>query len=282
VLFRSFKFVPSFSNGLGLIAPYDADGMKFDAHLRIKLSNPEFTFRLDISHGLKTAAVELSGVGGIDVGIEGGTGGEFKNINKTFAIPIDISFPIPGPIPFAATFHQSLLVETMITGKNTHIRANGEYELHGKIIAGIVDGSPSATAPVFVHTKQDLAHSLSGESLAVNGLVLGYGGKLIIGVGSFGLVVGPYVSVNTTIGLNRGSDTQTAMVGYTCRSAQLDLSLDYGLGLAVPSWSVEALNVALSFFHAKPLSSSYSHKLGTVPITAISDSIPPSCAAKAA
>ena len=94
--------------------------------------------------------------------------------------------------------------------------------------------------------------------------------------------VGPYLSVNTTVGLNRGSNLQMGAVGYVCRSAQLDLSLDYGLGFAVPSWSQDALDFALSFFHAKPIDLSYSKKLGTVAIKAGTDAIPPSCATKAA
>jgi hypothetical protein len=50
--------------------------MKFVAHANLRLESPRFTFRLDISKGtLKTASVELSGVGGLDVGIEGGTSG---------------------------------------------------------------------------------------------------------------------------------------------------------------------------------------------------------------
>lgn len=282
MLLGGFKFVPSFSGGLGVNAPYNQDGVRFLAQLRLRLNHPEFTFHLDISHGLKTASVELPGVDGVDVGIEGSTDGGFKNIEKRFAIPYDISFNIPGIVPFAAAFHQSLLAQTLITGKQSAIRANGDYQLQGTIVAGIINGSASATAPLFIHTVQDLAHSLSGESASVDGLVLGYGDKFIVGVGSFGLVVGPYLSVNTTVGLDRSSSLQRGAVGYVCRAAQLGLALDYGLGFAVPTWSVDALNFALSFFHAKSLDPSYSKKLGTIPIKALSDTIPPSCASKAA
>jgi hypothetical protein len=59
----------------------------------------------------------------------------------------------------------------------------------------------------------------------------------------------------------------------------LDLALDYGLGFAVPAWTAKALNFALSFFHAKPISASYSTKLGTLPIKSVTDAVPPSCAA---
>jgi hypothetical protein len=278
VLVNGFSFSPSLSRGLGVVAAYNQDGMIFKAHANIRLDRPQFTFRLDISHGLKTAVVELTGVGGIDMGIEGGTGGAFKNVNQAFALPVDISFPIAGPVPFAATFHQSLLVQTLFTAKQAVIRANGDYSVGGKISAGVINGAPSGTAPLFIKTNQNMAYSLSGESLGVNGLVLSYGGKVIVGLGAFGLVVGPYASINTTVGITRGSDLQTATVAYTCRSAKLDLFVDYGLGFAVPTWSANAANIFLRLFHAKPISSTYGTKLGTLPIKTLYDASPPSCA----
>jgi hypothetical protein len=282
VLINGFNFTPNLRRGLEVVANYDRNGMKFNAHANISLNQPKFTFRLDISHGLKTAVVELEGVGGIDVGIEGGTSGAFKNVNQVFAVPIDISFPIAGPVPFAATFHQSLLVQTMFSAKQAVIRANGAYSIGGKISAGIVNGSPTGTAPLFINTTQNMAYSLSGESLGVNGIVLAYGGKLIVGLGAFGLVVGPYASINTSVGITRGSDLQTGLVAFTCRSAKLELFLDYGLGFAIPAWSAKAVNVFLGLFHAKPISSTYGTSLGTLPIKTLYDASPPSCAEKAA
>ena len=283
ILLGGFNFFPTFNEGgVGVEARYNEDGVRFLAQLRLKLARPKFTFHLDISDGLKTASVQLDGFGGVVVGIEGSTNGGYKNIKKEFAIPVDISFTIPGPLPFAATFHQSLWVKTLLTGEHSIIRANGDYQLQGTIVAGIINGSPSATAPLFIHTVQDMAHTLSGESLAVNGLVLSYGGKLIVGVGSFGLVVGPYLSLNTAVGLDKGSILQRGTVGYVCRSAQLSIFLDYGVGFAVPSWSQKALDFALSFFHAKRIDLSYTKKIGTIPIKAETDAIPPGCAKPAA
>jgi hypothetical protein len=283
VLLNGFTFTPNLRRGLEAVANYDHDGVKFSAHANITLSDPQFTFRLDISHGLKTAVIELSGVGGIDAGIEGGMSANgVKNINEAFAMPFDISFPIPGPVPFAATLHQSLVIETMFTAKQAVIRANGDYSLGGKITAGIVNGTLTGTAPMFLKTNQNMAYSLTGESMGVNGIVLSYGGKLIVGLGAFGLVVGPYASINTSMGITRGSDLQTATVAYTCRSAKLELFVDYGLGFAIPAWSAAAINGFLSIFHAKPISSTYSTKLGTAPIKSIYDASPPSCAEKPA
>jgi hypothetical protein len=283
VLLNGFSFTPNLSRGLEVVANYDHAGLKLDVHANITLDQPRFTFKLDISHGLKTALVELEGVGGIDVGIDGGTSGEkVKNINQVFAVPIDISFPIGGLVPFAATFHQSLLVQTMFTAAQAVIKADGNYSLGGKITAGILNGAATGTAPLFIRTNQNLAYSLSGVSAGVNGIVLAYGGKLIVGLGAFGVVVGPYASINTSVGITRGSDLQTALVAYTCRSSVLEMFVDVGLGFAIPSWSAKAVNAFLSLFHAKPISSTYGTSLKTLPISKQYDASPPSCAEKPA
>jgi hypothetical protein len=148
ILLNGFQIVPDVSKGLGATIRYPlTNGMQFVAHANLRLDAPKFTFRLDISGGrLKTAVVELAGVGGLDVGIEGGTSGDFKNVNQAFAIPVDISFPMPVVVPFAATFHQSILVQTMFTAKQAVIRANGEYKFGGTVTAGIVNGSPTGTS----------------------------------------------------------------------------------------------------------------------------------------
>jgi hypothetical protein len=285
ILMNGFQIVPDVSQGLGATINYDFPqnkNIKFVAHARLRLDSPRFTFKLDISNGrLKTAAVELAGVGALDVGIEGGTYGEFKNVNQAFAIPLDISFPMPVIVPFAATFHQSILIETMFTAQQALIKANGEYKFGGVVTAGIVNGSATATAPLFVSTEQNLANSLTGVSLGVNGLVIGYGGKFIVGLGALGLVVGPYASINVSAGMTKGSDGQGAMVGYTCRSATLDLFMDYGVGMAIPTWSASAINTFLSIFHAKPISSTYSTPLGHAPIKTLYDAVPQGCAKKA-
>jgi hypothetical protein len=133
---------------------------------------------------------------------------------------------------------------------------------------------------LFVSTEQNLANSLTGVSLGVNGLVIGYGGKFIVGLGALGLVVGPYASINISAGMTKGSDAQGAMVGYTCRSATLDLFMDYGVGMAIPTWSASAINTFLSIFHAKPISSTYSTPLGHAPIKTLYDAVPQGCAKK--
>ncbi len=278
VLLDGFTFVPSFSDGLQLDVPYEKNGLKFNAHAQLKLSKPEFTFHLDISNGLKTASIELSGVGGIDVEISGGTDGKFANVHENFYIPVDFSIPMPVALPFSAIFRQTVRIDTVITSNHSVISAFGSYSLGGKITAGLVNGSATATAPMYVKTNSSMVDSLKGLSIGVNGLVIGWGGKLIVGLGKFGLVVGPYASINVAAGVTLGSALQA---GYTCRASELDLSLKYGVGFALPQWTVAALNTALGFFGFKPVSSSYDAELGTLPIKQASEGVPPKCASNA-
>ena len=158
--------------------------------------------------------------------------------------------------------------------------ATGKYGFGGTITAGVIDGHLGATAPVFIDTQQNLAESLNGASLGVNGLVLGYGGKFIIGLGAYSFAVGPYLSVNTTVGATRGSDLQGPITGYTCRSAQYDMALDYGVGYAIPNIVVKALNTFLGLFQAKPITATHGTSLGTIPIKTDSQTVPPGCGGK--
>jgi len=273
-----FSFVPNCCGGLGVTQRYKRDGLDFTATAQLVLHDPAFSFHLDIAHGLKTAEIELTGVGGILVDFKGATNADITQIDRAFSLPVDLSFPIGGiAVPFSATFRQSILLQTAFTVKQAALHAVGEYELGGAIKAGYSNGQLTATAPAFGRTKQNLAQSIGGVSAGVNALVLGYGGKMIVGLGAFGLAVGPYVSINTTIGTTRGSDLQVPLVGYTCRTGQFKMWLDYGVGYALPDVVVKALNAFLSLFHAKPISPTNDYSLGSKPIYYLSEGVPPSC-----
>jgi hypothetical protein len=277
-LLDGFSFLPSFHNGLQLEVPFEKDGLTFSAKANMKFTNPEFKFHLDISHGLKTAAIELSGVGGIDVEIAGGTDGKFKNVHENFYIPVDYSIPMPVAIPFSAIFRQSMRIDTVITSNHSVISSAGSYSLGGTITAGVVNGSATATAPIFVKTNYGMADSLKGLSTGVNGLVVGWGGKFIVGLGKFGLVVGPYASVNVAAGVTLGSALQG---GGACRASELDLTMKYGMGFAVPAWTVAALNQALDFFGFTRVKPGYEAELGSLSIKQASEGVPPKCASNA-
>jgi hypothetical protein len=275
---QDYMFSPNCCGGLGVVMQYKKNGLEFMASAVVVLENPKIDFNLDILHGLKTAGVVITGVGGLRVTFDGANSGETKNVNAAIELPVDFTFPISGiGVPFSVVFHQSILITTYFTTKGAHMTAQGEYLYGGEVKAGLFNGQLLATAPAMRATKKDLAESLSGASVGVNGLVLGYGAKVLVGIGAWGLAVGPYVSVNTTVGATRGSDAQTAMVGYTCKAAQLKLWIDYGVGYAIPNTVVKALNAFLSLFHVKAISPTHGTSLGTKAIYDSSEGVPPSC-----
>jgi hypothetical protein len=284
IVLAGAHFLPDFRQGLGVSASNTEGGMTFTTSAKLRLDRPDFTFNLDITGGrLKTAEVELNVSGGLKVGFKGATGGEFKNFNKITELPLDLSFPIPVSGGFAATFHQAILIQTMFTAKQAMIDLAGDYTLSGTVKAGIVNGKPGGTSDVSLTVNQNLGDSLKGVSLGINGLVLGYSAKIIAGIGAYSFVVGPYASINTTVGATRGSDQQGLLMGgVTCRSAEFHMWLDYGVGVAVPNFVVKVLNGILSVFSSKAaISSSYSTKLGKVVIKDIMEYIPAGCAPKA-
>lgn len=169
----------------------------------------------------------------------------------------------------------------MFTAKQAAIDVAGDYILSGTLKAGIVNGKPGGTSDVSLTVNPGMVDSLHGVSVGINGLVLGYSANFIAGIGAYSFVVGPYASLNTTVGATRGSDAQTALVGYICSSAEFHMWLDYDVDVAVPNFVVKVLNGILSVFTSKAaISSSYSTKLGKVIIKDIMEYKPPGCAPK--
>ncbi len=276
---KDYLLSPNCCGGLGVVIQYDKNGIKFTASAVLTLKDPHIDVSLDILHGLKNAFVDISGVGGLRVSISGGNSGDVKNLNAIIQLPLDFSYPIPVTIgaPFSVVFRQSIRVGTIFTGKGATLQAEGEYQYTGAIRAGIRNQQPVADGPKMSATVTDLAETLKGNAGGVNALLLAYGAKIIIGIGAFNFVVGPYAAVDASVGTTRGSDLQAGVVGYVCHSADVNLWMEVGVGYALPQVVVTALNEFLSLFHVKEISSTYSKPIATLPIYEGSKAIPPTC-----
>jgi hypothetical protein len=275
---KDYRLSPNCCGGLGVVIQYDKNGIKFTASAVLTLKNPHIDVSLDILHGLKNAFVDISGVGGMRVSISGGNSGDVTNLNAIIQLPLDFSYPIPISIgtPFSVVFRQSIRVGTLFTGKGSTLKAEGEYQYTGAIRAGIRNQQPVADGPKMTTTVTDLAQTLTGNAVGVNALLLAYGAKIIVGIGAFNFVVGPYAAVDASVGTTRGSDLQLG-VGFICRSADVNLWMEVGVGYALPQVVVAAINEFLSLFHVKEISSSYGKPIASLPIYEGSKSIPPSC-----
>ena len=265
--------------GLGVKINYDKNGIKFTASAVLTLTHPYIDVSLDILHGLKNAFVDISGVGGLTVSISGGNSGDVKNLNAIIQLPLDFSYPIPTGVgtAFSVVFRQSIRVGTIFTTKGSSLNAKGEYRYTGAIRAGIRQEKPVAEGLKMSGTVTDLAETLKGNAGGVNALLLAYGAKIIVGIGAFNFVVGPYAAVDASVGTTRGSDLQAAVVGYVCRSADVNLWMEVGVGYALPQVVVKAINEFLSLFHVSEISSTYSKPIASLPIYEGSKAIPPTC-----
>lgn len=276
---KDYRLSPNCCGGLGVVIQYDKNGIKFTASAVLTLKNPHIDVSLDILHGLKNAFIDISGVGGLRVAISGGNSGDVKNLNAVIQLPLDFSYPIPISgigSPFSVVFRQSIRVGTIFTGKGATLAAEGEYQYTGAIRAGIRNQQPVADGPKMTSTVTDLAETLKGNAVGVNALLLAYGAKVIVGIGAFNFVVGPYAAVDASVGATRGSDLQ-AGIGFVCHSADVNLWMEVGVGYALPQVVVTAINEFLSLFHVKEISSTYSKPIASLPIYEGSKAIPATC-----
>ncbi|MEO8452216.1 MAG: hypothetical protein ABI647_20665, partial [Gemmatimonadota bacterium] len=242
------------------------------------LKAPSLAFDLDIKGGkVVTAAMEMRGAAGLAVHFDAGTAaGISGNINKVFFVPVDMSFPIAGlPVPLAITLRQTMTLTTEFTAQTATVSATEEYDFAGAIRMGLHNGQWSASAPTPLVPKQKFEDAVGGASAGVNGLIFGYGGKVIVGIGAFGFVTGPYVGYNTVIGISRSSDLVGPIMP-VCRSSILDVDVRYGIGYSIPKVVAKAINVVLRLFNRRPIQPTggvdYSH-----PVENRHDEFPAGC-----
>jgi hypothetical protein len=245
---NDFMVIPVCCHGLGISIARQGSGVTMQASATVQLNNPHVVFKLDIRHGtIYTALVQLAGTAGFRVSFQARTdAGVTGNIKRNFFVPVDNTFPLLGlAVPLSVVIRQTLRVETIFSAQTGTLEATGEYVFTGDFKAGKENGGEwSAQGPMGVTTKQNLANTLTGVSMGVNGLVFAYGAKVIVGMGAFGFVTGPYVGYNTVVGVNKSPDLPGAL---PCGSGTLNTSLRYGVGYQIPQVVTDVINV---FMHA--------------------------------
>ncbi len=281
LLLGDFHVIPVCCGGLGITLAHDAKGVKMMATAAVELSHPSVHFALVIRGGtIYTAYVQLQGTAGFRVHFSAGTeAGISGNIKQNFFVPVDATFPIVGlAVPLSVVIRQTLRVETIFTAQTGTLEATGEYGFGGEFKAGKENGGDwRADGPTSVTTKQNLANPLDGISLGVNGLVFAYGAKIIVGIGAFGFVTGPYVGYNTVVGVNKTSSMPGAL---PCRSGQLNTSMRFGVGYQIPQVVTNAINFFMRALGIKPINSEGGFEKEE-PLINKTDYVPEGCKPKA-
>jgi hypothetical protein len=249
----NFKVFPVVgASGIGMQMRSNKDGLRLNVEAKMRLASPTLGFALVIQGGsVKRAEVAINGAAGLRMIFEGATDvGRSANVNETVPIPVDFSIPIGGfAVPIAATLRQAFIIKTAFGVRNTTLSATGDYVFGGGFRVGFRDGTFSMAGPSNFTSNKSLLESVGGISLAPAGLILVHRAKIIVGLGALGFTVGPYLGMNSTVGVTNGSDLGLVK----CKGATLIIALDGGVGYVIPKLVTDAINFILRALSVGPL-----------------------------
>ena len=248
----SFHTEPVIKGGVGIHFWYDKNGVTVNAFAGLRMSAPSVHFELIIENGVvKTARVELRGAVGVvmrlvvssAVGLRG-------NIHTgPIMIPVDLTLPIVNAPPFQMVLHQSFLIKTAFSSRNSVITAYGDYSFSGAFIMGYDNGAWHASAPAALTAQHGIVDSIGGMALGAESIVMSYNLKVIAGVGAFGFVVGPYLGWTDSIGISNAG----IIAGLPCRGAVMGIAMNVGVGYSLPSLITAGINLFLGVLHLRPI-----------------------------
>jgi hypothetical protein len=208
---------------------------KLDQHLKLggvlKLPITKLHFRsgTTIRDGqIVSSGGVLEGIEGIDISLSGGVGnGAQDNVKFKIEIPMEVETAsiVVGGIPWKMLIEAKFTVETAFTGRNSTLSAHGSYALDGPI--GIEDGKP--LVPVLT-VRSSILDSLSGITVGASGVVFAAKFKYHGGIGVYGLVVGPYLTLTVSVGLGQGSVIGAPLA--ECKGATLGVWIGVGGGFS--------------------------------------------------
>jgi len=248
-----FKVTPIVNRfGLGLEANSDGGGLKLNAQATLHIAKPEFTADIDITPtgGVNRASLTLTGGAGLSWRFAAGTDvGRRANVNGILTPDTDFGIPLGGigPLPFALTVRQRLVVKTALGVKNATLRANGVYSFEGQFTVGIVDGNWTVEGPTKFTTDQNMMKTADGIAIAPSGIDLTDEVKVIAGIGVHGFAAGPYFRVTSALGVFKGS----SLGMLECKEATVDVKLSGGVGYVIPKVVTSIFNSILSALNIK-------------------------------
>jgi hypothetical protein len=231
------------SQGIGVRIASDASGVRFLGEVVLYIKAPSLRFNLDIRGGkVNVCEVELKGVAGLMVAFEAALPSPTSaNINERRYAPVDFYIPVTGMgVPFAVNVRQIFELKTAFTSTGT-FKGRGYYTFTGGLHAGYRDGQFSLGGPTGFSGKETLLTSMKGVAFGVTGLVMTHHANVIVGVGLAGFVAGPYVFVNSSVALTRGSSLGMIM----CNQESFSMAVGAGVGYNIPQPVTSAINSIL-------------------------------------
>lgn len=236
-------------------------GVDFLGRAALNLSQPRLKFVLLIRNGRVTRCeLEFQGAAGLSMGFQASSKSGANLPGTPRDLPIDITIPIGGPLPFSVLIRQSYSVQTAFTAQNSYVSDYADYTFQGGFNMGYRDGSWSIGGPTRFSVKQNPVTSLNGVSLGVTGLIFAHQVKVMVGIGAFGFATGPYTAFSTSIALARHSDAEGTPLGGSpifnrplagCKQATLTMLLGVGVGYVMPQPITDAINFVLSALNVR-------------------------------
>lgn len=238
------------ARGVGVRIASDTGGVHFLGEAVVYLDKPRLRFDLDIRGGkVVLCEVQLHGAAGLLLTFESASPGPMAaNINERRYLPVDFSLPVSGlGVPFAVTVRQIFQLQTAFTSSGP-LRARLYYTLRGGLRAGYRDGRWSMGGPAGVTPQEDVdsfLSSMQGATIGVTGMVMTHQMNVMVGIGAFGFLTGPYGFLNSSVAVARGSGIGILQGPLTCRQATLSMGVGAGVGYQVPEPVAGAINAVL-------------------------------------
>jgi hypothetical protein len=296
---RCFHMAPcACGGGLGMKISYKDADLAIDASGALHMSTPHVEFHLYIDHAtIQEATVTVYGAAGLHVDFAAasavGVSQLEGNARDVLELPVDITWPIGGmAVPFAVNVSTEMLIDTAFSTKQSSLSASGDYNISGSYKFGYQNGSwAPSQGPSTIETNNGLANSLDGVSFGVNGLVLAFGVKVLVGIGAFGFATGPYVHLKASgsgarapsVGNGAGPGLVAGGAGMMpCNQGTFDLTMGGGVGYKIPQGIAAVVNWVLSAANLKEIKANGSI-IEITPDLRLAhrvDMIPPGCAAQ--
>lgn len=248
---------------IGAWIPVSQNGVEFLGHATLHVESPRIRFVLKISGARVTQCeLEFHGAAGLTMGFKAGTQGG-GNLSVWKDLPVDVTIPIQGPVPFSVLIRQGSMIKTAFTARNSIVQDFAEYTFTGSFRLGYNNGSWGIAAPTNFTVKHSPLTSLNGASMGVTGIVLLHRVKVMVGIGAFGFATGPYTALDSTLAVTRGSDAAGLAWGpptvrglARCKQATIAMDLAVGIGYMIPRPVTRALNALMRALNIK-------HRIGS-------------------
>jgi hypothetical protein len=242
---------------IGLSFSSDAGGVSLIGGASLALGAPRLRVELAIAGArVKKASIQLHGAAGLHAWFEAASkSGAGGNFHETVLVPVDFSLFDGVPPPFAVTVRQLFTIHTFFTSPGS-LKAKASYGLDGALALSYVDGHFIVGGPVPASKQGPLAliegDDLRGLAIGANGLVVSHQARVIVGIGALGFTTGPYVGLNSSLGVAHGSSigiSRHPLLPATreaCRGAVLDMKVAAGVGYSIPAVVTDSINFFIS------------------------------------